>query len=283
MKEYTFFDRDYYRNSGEQWISGEHFETLLAKCFLYSKYVALTGGCNKQLLQLMKTWQVNDLCADFLQKNRQYTGRVFYANEETHRIVSAYLTNLFEDDQYWTEPVVGDITFLREDLTCLFETILHEGECSLYLHEDEDFSDVVCQEGWLLINGEGKPEIPAKDVNLPMASFCEIQSDFLFAELQRMKCDENRTIEDLCEYLTSYRPLGWKDVNACVEELVNFLPRWFVRFEFFILAKCNALTTTQIADALKQAGYTGTAGTARFYELLEEYVEMSKVGNNSAD
>ena len=137
-------------------ISGSYYREFIETCCRYSAYFSFRRYQYKTLL-----WEPEpkafpsdkDLC--FI--SRLFDSGidllyVFKCNERTKNFLQTYTKGL----QYWynMEGVYGnlnmpeDLSFYREDGSCLFYSQTHEGDIKLFLRDDEDFSNIIVQPGW---------------------------------------------------------------------------------------------------------------------------------------
>lgn len=288
MKQYTFFDRNYYSNSGIFFIAGEHYRILLRKCFKYGMYLSLkVYDETAPFIKELDTWKVHDLSevSDFIQPT-QY--RLYFANTDVYNLFLKKTTSILEYRCWSVNMPYEDVSFIRKDGSIFFSSIFHEGECSIYPCNDEDVSDILKQGHWLPINKDGVPEIFARECQLPLPSLDEVLLDPMYISLRKIQQSPNSltsiyTIESISSFVDSYRPKGWTKAPDSIERHLSFFPRWFIGFKFYLLGKCDATTTTSITEALVVAGYPERAGFVKFFEFLDEYLSIVKSGQGRRD
>lgn len=272
---YTFFCRDYYLNDGDYNISGDHYVQLLEICFRYSVFFTVKGG-SAQLINDLKNWEYPERkCVPII------GCAYYYSNKNTRAILLAHSTSLFAEEDCTMGAHIRDLTFYREDGSIFMETISHEGECSIFSGDEEDISDILAYDHWLPINDSGKPEIPAKLCNLPIPAYHEIVSERFYLVLREIqKKPQNYFLADaiteLHGFILKYRPINNGYILDADNNKMSHLPPWYYSFQFFLLAKCNAMSSTPIDDALLKE--TGSEENAFyfFFSLLDDFIENSK-------
>ena len=176
VKEYYFEICDENDLNIEYEITGEEYKNFIETCFRYSKYFSLefrkanvsladeisdSEFCPVITQEKKKMWFLeHGICfSEFLSENYMkeqydaYWARKYYLCDE---LTKSYLINfgsLFEYLwQSWdnNEDCAENLTFYRPDDSVLFVSITHEGMCSLYLHQDENFEDVLKNPQWRL-------------------------------------------------------------------------------------------------------------------------------------
>lgn len=281
MKQYTFWDRDIFSNSGTFTISGKHYKVLLQKCFKYSKYLSLVVIDNSSpVIQRLSKWKVDNPLIEntFIDSHRHF---LYVANKDVHNILLQNTNNMFERRLLQDDVVFEDLVFYRDDGSIFFDSILHEGECSLYPNDSEDISDIIKFGHWIPVNILGTPEIPASQCQLPMPDYNELIFDNFYISLRKIQSlsknnDNISNIIELCNYIDNYRPLDCETTTSTICQYISFLPRWYIGFKYYLLAQCNAMSSDKIIDALLKAGYTEELAFEKFFELLDYYVIKAK-------
>lgn len=288
MKQYTFFDRDYFNNCGEFSITGEHYRILLQKCFEFGTYLSVVvyNQTSPLILELEK-WRVDDILFSNMPLTQSHYRRLYYANMYVYGLLSQNMISMFEERCLPGQCDFEDLVFLRKDGSVFFESIFHEGECSIYPKDDEDVSEILSFKHWIPINNN-TPEILASECDLSIPSYSEITSDALYVLLRKIQqsltdSPNSRSLEELIEVIQSYRPVNIKNTPIAFSSFLSFLPPWFIGFKFYVLKKCNALTSTKLIEALLDAGFSGNAGFEKFFELLDEYIAICLQKENKTD
>ena len=273
--QYTIFDRDVFCNSGEFVLSGAHYCTLISKCIQYSScfslYPCRLGDVmDKELAK----WRV----APPIARANEGLRLLFYKScSETYALLNKITNSLFgwEDN---TNKYSNDLTFYREDGTVFMETLVHEGECSIYPREDENVDDLLSFGNWIFVNAQGELDAPAVQHQLPPPLQCEVIEDPLYALLQEIRRDPENylsavTVEDLEQRICAYRP-PWVSADAPrITPKISALPHWYLAFQAYVQGENDCSTATPVARAICRDGIDGPRGFSRFYELLDEYLE----------
>lgn len=277
MKQYTFFARDYYSNSGNFSISGVHYSALLQHCFQYSYYFSLVVyNMSSPLVKSLEKCRVAEI-PPFLENFSHDHRRIFYfACEESYKIISSNSENLLNDSIQQINST-EDPLFFREDGTLFFEAICHEGEYSLFLQAEENVDDVLKFGHWLAIDDSGVPSSPARDHQLTPERAHIIRTEEFYISLQEIRQAPYRkltspTLHALIEFINSYRPQNCRAFPSGINPALSFLPHWYRAFELYILGEFNAMTNVKIIDAFAQSGYDNTNGYIKFFEMLDFYI-----------
>jgi hypothetical protein len=205
----------------------------------------------------------------------------YYSNKNTLAMLLTHSTCLFVDEGCMMGAHIRDLTFYREDGSVFMETISHEGECSIFARDNEDISDIVAYDHWLPINDSGKPEIPAKLCNLPVPPYHEIVSErfyLVLREIQKKPQDYflAHAITELHGFILKYRPINNGYILDADNNKMSYLPTWYYSFKFFLLAKCNAMSSTPIDDALLKEAGSEEKVFKYFFSLLDDFLGIAK-------
>ena len=82
------------------------------------------------------------------------------------------------------------------------------------------------------------------------------------------------TIDSLYDFLTCYIPPEYRNRKYPFSGSANW-PKWFVAFKLYVLGECDVVTFTDLPVAFEKIGCGGERGFAKFFELLQKYVEMT--------
>jgi len=278
MYQYTFYTRDYFTNSGEYSITGEHYVTLLKHCFQFSDFFSIViyneSYC---LLQELEKWRIVDFPYPTVALTK-IKWRYFYKIcPEMLDAILASQHNLFGFPENSQEHHIGDPAFLRKDGTIFFDSVILEGEYNIYPHLEEDVGDILKFEHWLPIDEFGIPESPAQEHQLMPARRQEVTSSSLYTMLQAIRKSPSKylaapTIYELILFIQKYRPANCKDVFMDWFPQCSFVPPWYRAFEQYVLGELNAMTNTPVSDAFENAGYCSERGYVHFYKLLDAYL-----------
>ena len=275
---YKFFDRDYYLNDGCFAITGNHYKELIRICFQYCAYFSVNVYRQTEFLRQLDPWHTTELIPTSARLDSSKHRQFYLANSETCTLLMQYTDSFFKKRLLPSEVFFEDFTFLRADFSVFFEEISHEGECTLYPRNNEDISLVIRYGHWLPCNDEHIPVIPAEECTLPSLTNYALENDYFYQLLLAVqtrpeKYIPERTMDMLERFINGFRP-------SCDHPLSNSknaiqIPMWYTFFEIYVLRKCKALTTTPLALALMQNGYTGEAAFNRFFELLRHFKKES--------
>lgn len=278
MYQYTFYTHDYFTNSGEYSITGKHYMTLLKHCFQFSGFFSIIIYNEKYwLLQKLEKWRIVDFPHQTVALT-QISWRYFYKIcPEMLGVILASKQNLFAFPKNSQEQHIGDPAFLRKDGTVFFDSVIREGEYSIYPRSEEDVGAILKFGHWLPIDKFGIPESPAHEHQLIPARRQEIKLDSLYIMLQEIRESPSKyltapTIYELILFIQKYRPVNCKGVSMDWLPQCSFVPPWYRAFELYVLGELNAMTNTPVSDAFENAGYCSERGYAHFYELLDVYL-----------
>ena len=173
IKEYYFDDWDDTDMNAEYEIMGEEYGKLIEACFRYSKYFSFdfkksddssaekisdSEFCPIITLEKKKMWHRNGIAfSEFFPESymkEQYDScweRKYYLCNQSTKTYLMSLGCVFE--YLWQsmrnrEDCPENLVFYRSDDTVLLSVITHEGMCSLYLRQYENFEDVLKNPQW---------------------------------------------------------------------------------------------------------------------------------------
>ena len=165
MKKYRFFDTDI--SGREEFdITGIQYINLLETCFLYCDTVAmcLSPQFEKDLSFLQK-YRVaitptikQQFChyGKFLSGDTDpctnYTIVQYSLTAKVKEYILECTNAMFKWTYAWGYKNPDDVTFFRSDGTVFFSSIIHEGECTLYVKEYEDVSKITNDNRWIVID-----------------------------------------------------------------------------------------------------------------------------------
>ena len=167
MKKYIFRDTDYEGLGFDEFdISGDDYIDLIKTCAKYSASFAFMSSNGKpsfipESLNNYKTPLTDEQAQSFSYCLTPYIQLCKETGEGEY--VFAYRTNDESIEQllkmssdlyrwYWQseQTCPENITFYRSDGSVFFTSITHEGICELTPREDEDVSNIVSKEHWIL-------------------------------------------------------------------------------------------------------------------------------------
>lgn len=161
---YKFFDSDI-AGQAEYDISGERYQQLLQSCFKYCATVSVIVSLN--CLERIQPWEpyripvtmdVQKVYSHYglpedgsTSKTDSYEVRHYMLTSQMKRMLQDYTTSLFRWTCAWGHNNPDDISFYRLDGSVFFSSLIHEGECTLFLKQNENLHAVISQEGWILV------------------------------------------------------------------------------------------------------------------------------------
>ena len=286
--KYTFFSRDYFANSGDYDFSKLHYLAIIDFCFTHSWCFSLVFwddhyGTDRTL----NSWNIPN--PGFLFQNETNPSRrlFFSCCKESRDFILRETSSIF--DFVWPKP--EDITFYRRDGSVLFDSIAHEGECSIFPRLHEDISEILAHGHWIRMEGgtvfeEGSPCAPACDHQIVPCASWNMFEEPLFVEIRRIQfSNEYETLFNCVSELVAYIDTFCKKVQYCItgdhcSPLIRYMPQWYVAFKLFVLGQCHENTNTALSVAFINAGFRGKEGIHKFFEYLDSYVSyyVSKLG-----
>lgn len=164
MLIYKFFDSDI-TGQAEFDISGKQYQHLLQSCFQYCTTVSVIVSLN--CLDRINPWEpyripispiVQKVYSHYglpidgsTSKTDSYEVRHYVLASQMKRMLQDHTSSLFQWTYAWGHNNPDDIAFYRSDGSVFFSSLIHEGECTLYLKENEDLRDVIAQGNWILV------------------------------------------------------------------------------------------------------------------------------------
>lgn len=165
LKKYNFYDSDWFLGGNgdvEYDIRGEDFGKLLAICFRYSSCVAFCFRGFFQFQDVLSPFEIErPACVaekdvpggyDYFypktgEKQCSHT-RFYRVCPELYEVLLSISDSLFSWLYGRGHCKPEDPTFYREDGSVFFSSVIHEGECHLYLRGGEDASEILGISGW---------------------------------------------------------------------------------------------------------------------------------------
>lgn len=270
---YGYFERDYFNNDGSLPMTRAHYAVLLACCFRNASYFSLVAKSDPSpILQELSPWET---AAPRIGTSQEDALSYFQVCDQTFVILSSRVQSLFDFDACLNHLYPEDLTFYRSDGSVFMDSIAHEGECTLYIQPGEDIADVLAFGNWLPLDENGRPRVPAASIDLRLPAGTDIAGDHLYIQLRALQenpCDfiGEETIEALQQWIRNDWAVHYGG-RLNLPDCINVLPCWYVDFEFYILQKCNALTTDSVIDAMRSVGWSGKTGFDKFFSLLAEF------------
>ncbi len=165
LKKYNFYDSDWLLGGNgdvEYDIRGEDFGKFLAICFRYSSCVAFCFRGFLQFQDVLSPFEIEwPACVAKKDVPHGYpliiprTGRTQLPHTRFYRVCPELYEALLSISDSLFSWLYGrghcnpeDPTFYREDGSVFFSSVIHEGECHLYLRDGEDASEILGIPGW---------------------------------------------------------------------------------------------------------------------------------------
>lgn len=159
MKKYIFYDTD--STGHEQFdITGVQYFLLLQACFKYSFSFSIilspdfSGDIEKwEKYRIPVSGKVRDIYPHYATesygKSRAYEIRHYRLTPEMCDLIVRHTDSLFSWLCGWGFDNPDDPAFFREDGSVFFSSVIHEGECTLNLKDNEFLPDGLLDEKWI--------------------------------------------------------------------------------------------------------------------------------------
>lgn len=175
---YHFYGYDFFTGRGIYDLEQEHYWALLQLCLKYCSYFSiLVAEKSVEKMQIFESYSIekpdfpyqNESLGDIiwggiLRSRRQY----YRVCDESIRLLYQLSTNIFELYDTGEHNFPEDPVFYRADGSVFFNSVIHEWECHLFPHKDENIDSVLQFGHWLYKRGgtvwkEGEVSNPADD------------------------------------------------------------------------------------------------------------------------
>ena len=161
MKTYIFYDTDLYGQSEYNICQDEYKELIRTLCKYSTTFSVLKTNPNTEssdMFNKLKNFEI-EKSADITHKFSHYrekTTKVFYYRvcPELCEIILQNTDNIFCWIDGWDYKNPEDPTFYRENGSILFTSTIHDGECALFV-ENENFENILSNKLWLKETDEG--------------------------------------------------------------------------------------------------------------------------------
>lgn len=163
MGIYKFFDSDI-TGQAEFDLSGMQYQRFLQACFQYCTTVSVIVSLN--CADRIASWEpyripvspvVLRVYAHYGLPAEGSTDQIgaceirhYMLTPQMKRMIQDHTTSLFRWTCAWGNDNPDDIAFYRSDGSVFFSSLIHEGECTLYLRGNEALGDILSQEHWIL-------------------------------------------------------------------------------------------------------------------------------------
>lgn len=159
MRVYKFYDSDI-TGHNELDISGEQYQQFLQVCFQYCATVSvlITPDFDGNI-DLWDIYRIpvlpnvqNTYCHYGVPSSKKpdwinrFEIRHYRLTAQMQKLIQSQTNSLFSWTYYYGYHNPDDLAFYRADGSIFFSSVVHEGECTLYLRENEDLSDILSQE-----------------------------------------------------------------------------------------------------------------------------------------
>jgi hypothetical protein len=229
------------------------------------------------LIVELENWKIHSVRVLLPQMNIQGKRCLYFASEETYKIISESMFNFLEYSEELWDRQPHDPIFLRQDGSVFFHAVLHEEEYSIYTQDYEDISDVLKFGHWLPINEFGIPSALASEHQLDPVSRKSLEEDELFTILNTIRHFPDTflksiSISQLESFINGYRPAIYTGCKVSIPSFLSYAPLWYTSFKMYILGKLNARTNDSITHAFLKSGYSQETAFSEFFALLDYYV-----------
>ena len=154
---YNFYDTD---DMGfeEYDITGKEYESLIRACCKYCVVLSfrITKPNVKALIELEKfrIKKPDNITFEFVHYGKGANVHYFRICDEVCNILLNTTNNIFSWITGWGYENPDDPTFYREDGSVFFTSTIHDGECTLFIR-DEDVSEILANKLWTKGTGHG--------------------------------------------------------------------------------------------------------------------------------
>lgn len=167
LRTYRFYDSDITGHE-EYDISGEQYQRFLQACFRYCTTVSvlIVPGYDG----IIDSWDAyripvpsevqNAYCHYGVPSSEKpdwingFEIRHYRLTAQMQRLIQAQANSLFSWTFYYGYHNPDDLTFYRSDGSVFFSSIVHEGESTLFLRENEDLTEILSAGNWILVKPE---------------------------------------------------------------------------------------------------------------------------------
>ena len=233
------------------------------------------------MARILNAWSIPNPGFLFQNETKPSRRQFFRCCKESRDFLLSETNSIFDFE--WPNP--EDITFYRRDGSVLFDSVAHEGECSIFPELQEDISEILEYGHWIRMEGgtvfeEGSPCAPACDHQLVPCVSWNMFEEPLFIELRRMQfSNASRThficVSELVSYIDTFcRKVQYSITGDRCSPLIRYIPQWYVAFILFVLGQCHENTNTALDIALSNAGFMGEEGISKFFEYLDSFVDQ---------
>ena len=150
----SYFYRDYDDNTNtDQNISGTEFIELVDACFQYSCEFSIL--IMREVLDKFLTSDPKPIRTGSTNYEDCWIALYYDCNQETKDFLLRIHPSMFPDDEaFYSEKSIWDLTFYRRDKSVFMWSETHEGVCALRPALNEDVSYIVAHKGWYWLDGD---------------------------------------------------------------------------------------------------------------------------------
>lgn len=159
VKIYKFYDTDI-TGLKEYTIIGEDYKNLMKVCCKYCTTLSvIVTNTNSDFLKKLEKYAIEkseNISFEFTHYG-EISGKIKYykVSPELYQTIITNTNDMFCWINAWDCENPEDPTFYREDGSVFFTSTIHEGECTLFV-KNEDVSKIVNNPNWLSIGKSGK-------------------------------------------------------------------------------------------------------------------------------
>lgn len=164
MHIYRFFDCN--NKTGVEYreydLKGEDYRTLFEICFRYSGFMSFMNcTADNEFLKAIEEYRIpkpgniksdNSLYGKPFLDDDEIGLQFFRTDNKLMNILLSHTRSIFEWIDGWGFENPENPVFYRKDGSIFFSSLIHEGEITLTVNDNEDVSDIVSKEGWKSIS-----------------------------------------------------------------------------------------------------------------------------------
>lgn len=152
FKKYKFYDTDILGEK-EYDICGRDYKELIHICCKYSSTMSLIiTNQNSDLLGKIKEYQItknNNITFSFNHYDKNSTTIQYYqVCPQLCKILLNQTNSIFDWINGWGFSNPEDPTFYRQDGSVFFTSTIHDGECTLFVRDDENVENILSNTLW---------------------------------------------------------------------------------------------------------------------------------------
>lgn len=157
MGIYKFYDWNSYTDEDQNLSRNEYvelFRCCCKQCTVMSLIFRYKDTCFQDDLEKFRIVRPNNINYNFPHYNfanlnaEQIDVRYYRISEELYKTLISSVQGIYDWIYGWGNKNPEDPTFYRDDGSVFFTSIIHEGELSLYVKENENVETIVSNNQW---------------------------------------------------------------------------------------------------------------------------------------